>query len=165
MQNGYDLTNYDSIVAHGVVPGIAASSELYLAMYKTGTQKMPQPTATDLTDDQRSLIRRWLNQGARNTTGCGPTTCDTSKYKFSAVIQPILVNYCTGCHGGTTPQGHINLVGYDNVKFQLDNNIDAFVGDVTDPTNWNPMPKNADSLTDCNQQKLLNWINAGYPNN
>jgi hypothetical protein len=60
----FSLTSYDQIVRN-VVPGNAMKSEIYKVISSSwGIQRMPpdQP----LSIDNRSTIRLWIEQGARN---------------------------------------------------------------------------------------------------
>ena len=163
-KDGYAFDSYDSIIAKGLVPGNAATSEVYLALFKTDTSHMPKLTNPDLSDDQRTVIRRWINQGANNTIGCA-SNCDTNHYAYNADIRPLLVNYCNGCHSGSSAQSGVRLDSFSYVKDYLDNDPASFIGDITQDPSYNPMPQYTQSMSACNITKMLKWINAGYPNN
>jgi mono/diheme cytochrome c family protein len=100
------LTNYVPI-SHAVEPGKPYSSKIYKSIISTsGENKMPpdQP----LSVDNRTLIRLWIEQGARLTT-CPDTTGQGSGYVnpyacFSRDILPVLVSRCatSGCHDAAT---------------------------------------------------------------
>jgi len=75
------LTNYNQI-REGVVPGNPNSSELFKAIITTwGENKMPpdQP----LTQDNRTIIRVWIEQGAKETK-CDVTTVSKEMNKISS---------------------------------------------------------------------------------
>ena len=37
-----------------------------------------------------------------STGGTGTTTCDTTTFNYSTVINPMIQTYCVACHGATT---------------------------------------------------------------
>jgi Cytochrome C oxidase, cbb3-type, subunit III len=160
----YKLNSYANIVLKGVVPGNAPVSRLYSVLLETGSSKMPQAGNPDLTVDQKTLIRQWINQGAKNTVNCAPL-CDTLKYKYVADIKPIMDKYCTGCHGGTNVQGSIKFDTYPLLKDQVDNNPDAFWGSIIHDPSYAAMPKYAAQLKACEIKKIEKWIAAGALNN
>jgi hypothetical protein len=112
------LDNYLDI-SHAVVPGNPNSSKVYKAITSTwGENKMPpdQP----LTQDNRTLIRIWIEQGALLTicpeiTDTGGTSSDGNTYVnpracFTRDILPALVSRCgtTGCHDAAShEEGYI----------------------------------------------------------
>lgn len=97
-------------ISHAVEPGKPYSSEIYKAIITTrGENKMPPDQPLSL--DNRTIIRVWIEQGARlttcqDTTGQGgggggyvnPLAC------FSRDILPVLTSRCasTGCHDQIT---------------------------------------------------------------
>lgn len=62
-RGGFDLTNYDGIVA-AVTPGKGADSVLVKSMRKTGPGRMPAGRAP-LPDAQITLIEKWIDGGAK----------------------------------------------------------------------------------------------------
>ena len=86
--------------------------------------------------------------------------CDTSNVRFSTDIMPIIQGNCatTGCHvqGGTGPGIFVNYKGVmDKV------NSGTFEKRVLIDKNMPP----AAPLTDCQQQQIQAWLNAGAHNN
>lgn len=67
---GYILDSYNNIVKKGVIAGNAAGSKIFKVLVKTGSERMPPPPNAALTTAQISLIAKWINEGAKNTTGC-----------------------------------------------------------------------------------------------
>ena len=57
------------------------------------------------TTEQITKLRTWINQGARNNA-CD--RCDTTDYKFSTAIKPLLQNKCQGCHNPASKGGNID---------------------------------------------------------
>jgi len=164
-QEDYVLDNYNNIVRRGIEAGDASDSEIYEVLFENGEDKMPRPPNPDLTPAQKALIGKWINEGAKNTVNCnvGTSGCDITKFNFSADIKPILATNCTGCHGGTAPSGGINLTVYDVVK-QVGLN-GRLVGAITHAPGFQPMPRNANKLSDCKITQIQKWIDAGAQDN
>ena len=161
-QDGYVFDSYANIIKKGILPGNATNSEVYEVLFETGNKKMPQPPNPDLTTEQKSLIGRWINEGAKNTVNCG-SVCDTTKFKYGADISLIIGTYCLGCHSGTAPSGGINMSTYSGV-FTVANN-GRLVNAVSHAPGYSAMPKNAAKLSSCQITQITKWVNAGAPNN
>lgn len=111
-REGFALNTYVNI-SREVTPGKPLSSNLYRAIIGSGgTNRMP-PSAP-LTLDNRTIIRVWIEQGAKLTT-CNDTSGNgiingVTHACYSRDIQPVLSSYCamTGCHDVTThAEGYI----------------------------------------------------------
>jgi hypothetical protein len=87
----------------------------------------------------------------------GITICDTTNTQFAAVINPIIIQHCTSCHGGAAPSAGISLEGYTNVK----NNYTAILNSMNNGT----MPKGSPKLDNCTILKVQTWVNRGAQNN
>lgn len=83
--------------------------------------------------------------------------CDTSVVKYSTSISSTMTNYCTNCHGGTSPSGNISLEGYSNIAKYASASLSAMQAGT--------MPQGASKLDDCTINKLSAWINQGSLNN
>lgn len=112
------LDNYLDI-SNAVSPGKPYSSSVYKAITATsGENKMPPDRPLSL--ENRTLIRIWIEQGAK------PTACpDTSgnngggsyvnpRACFTRDILPVLVSRCgsTGCHDAATHREGYNFTSY-----------------------------------------------------
>ncbi len=162
-EEGYRLDNYGNIVAKGIRPGNAAGSKVYRVLLESGNDRMPPPPNAPLSAEQIGKIADWINQGARNSTGCAPV-CDTSTFTFSGKVRPILQTHCLGCHNGSTSTGgFIDLSTYDGVKEQAD--LEALMGSISHTAGFSAMPKNGAKLSDCKIATIRKWIAAGAPNN
>jgi uncharacterized membrane protein len=161
-QKEYVLDNYNNIISKGLVPGNATNSKIYKVLFETGNDKMPPLPNPDLTAAQKALIGKWINEGARNTTGCG-VVCDSNQFRFAAEVRPILQTHCVGCHSGGTPSGSIDLSTHANVQQQALNG--KLYGAITHTPGFSPMPQNAGKLRDCQIAQVRKWIAAGAPNN
>lgn len=116
-EGGYVFTDYASIMK-AITPGNADKSKAYQAITST-FQLMPPDNA--LPADKRTLIRLWIEQGAKETT-CG-TTGDNGSTKSGTLwacydrdIQPILMSSCavSGCHDATTHKEGYDFSSYSN---------------------------------------------------
>lgn len=157
--DGVRLTNYSQIVQY-VRPGNAANSKLYKVMIETGGDRMPPPPNAAMTPAQLLAVQKWINQGAKNNA-CNE--CDTTDFKYSTAIQPIIQNKCQGCHNPNSLGGGIDLSTYAAVK------VTALNGKLYGSVNWaagySPMPKNANKLPSCEITQIKKWIDAGSLNN
>lgn len=172
-RDGYILDSYDNLFKKdgkterdNIKPGRPEDSELYEVLFETGNDKMPPPGNADLTPDQKNLIARWIREGAKNTIGCN-TSCNPNQFTFAANIQPILQNYCTGCHSGGSPAAGISLTTYAGIKPLTTNGLSSrLYGTVAHLPGFSPMPKGAATkIPDCNIEQLRKWILAGAPDN
>ena len=160
--DGYVLDSYANIIKKGITPGSATNSDVYEVLFETGSKKMPRSPNPDLTTEQKALIGRWINEGAKNTVSCG-TVCDPTKFKYGADISVIINTYCLGCHSGAIPSGAINLSTYSGV-FAIATN-GKLVGAVSHAPGFSRMPKNAAKLSSCQITQITQWVNSGAPNN
>lgn len=161
-QEGYVFDSYTNIIKKGIRPGRASNSDVYEVLFETGSKKMPRPPNPDLTPEQKALIGRWINEGAKNTVNCG-IVCDSSQFKYSTDVSVIVGTYCTGCHSGTAPSGGIDLSTYTGVKNMATSG--RLVGAVSHAPGYSPMPKNANKLSACQITQIRKWVVSGAPNN
>ena len=108
---GLDFSNYAGIMK-AITPGDANKSKAYQAITST-FQLMPPDNA--LPADKRTLIRLWIEQGAKETTcdtngNSGTVKSGTLWSCYDRDIQPILMSSCavSGCHDAAT-----HKEGYD----------------------------------------------------
>jgi hypothetical protein len=91
------------------------------------------------------------------------TTCETANMTFATNIKPILQNFCFGCHGNGLFQNGINFDTYAGVKTVADNG--KLVGAISHASGFVAMPQSAPKLSECNINKIKNWVNSGALNN
>lgn len=159
-KEGYNLTNYTSIIREGIVPGNANESKLY-RVTSGGEDRMPPSPYPQLTQAQRDTLAKWINEGAKNTTKCN-CSCDTTQFAFASTIKPIIDNYCLGCHSTSSPGGGIDLSSYTNVKTVATNG--RLVGSVKQSPGFSAMPKGS-KLSECQIKQIEKWVSAGALNN
>jgi hypothetical protein len=161
-EEGYVFDSYDGIMK-GIEPGDPQHSEIFEAITEDNKDKrMPQPPNAPLTQQQIDLIERWINEGAQNTTNCSDA-CDASLFTYSGAVRPILDLHCIGCHNNTVQNGGVNLTTYTGVQTVAND------GRLEGVINWSPgypaMPFNGQKLSECNITQIMQWIEAGAPNN
>lgn len=172
---GYVLNSYDNLFkkegktnSNNIRPGNAASSDLYEVLFESGSKKMPPPGNADLTLEQKNLIARWINEGAKNTTGC-TTSCDSNvaSVSFKTHVQPILQNYCTGCHSGSAPAGGVNLTAYAFIQpLAAGGTNSKLYGVIAHLPGFSPMPKGSvNTIPGCEIALIRKWGAAGALNN
>jgi hypothetical protein len=158
-EEGYVLDSYASIIRKGLSPGNANNSKIYKVLLETGEDLMPP--GAPLTKAQKDSIAAWINQGAKNTVNCN-CSCNATKFTYAAIIQPIILNNCVGCHKAGALSGNIDLSTYATVKTQASNG--KLVGSITHSAGFVAMPIGA-KLSDCQIGQIKNWIADGALNN
>ncbi len=117
-EEDYVLDSYGAIVSKGIVPGNAGESELYKVLFASGEDQMP-PSGY-IPESQRTLIRVWIEQGAKNSS-CVPG--DTTKpgdegICFETEVFPLIVSNCaqSGCHDAQTHEEGLNFTTYSGIR-------------------------------------------------
>jgi hypothetical protein len=90
-------------------------------------------------------------------------SCDTSKVTFVLTIKPILVNNCVECHSGLNPAGGLNYATYPDVT-AVATSV-RLLGALKHLPGFQPMPRFAPKLPDCEILKIEKWVNEGALNN
>ncbi len=94
------------------------------------------------------------------------TICDPQEASFSKDIHPILKNRCTKCHGGSTPEVGLNYETYEGVLTVIsagkpeNSPLYGAVSHTFGPK----MPFQETQLSDCQIEKIKNWILNGAKN-
>lgn len=156
--DGYELTNYNTILSEGIVKGNAGKSDIYEEIVDG---EMPPPGYPKLSNEEINLLKQWINSGAKNGTNCPSTGCDTAQFAFSAQIQPMLNKYCVGCHNSNNASMNVNLSNHAGAKAAIGQGLLRSL----DHTGYYPMPKGGSKLSPCEISQVSNWIQAGAPNN
>ena len=154
------LDSYEHVMQE-VKPGKPNKSELYEAITDGEDDIMPPPPYARLKAEEISLIRQWIEQGAKNTNCTGP--CDPDRSSFAAEVYPLMQSYCIGCHNDTQPLGNVNLKDYAAIKPYADNGM--LMGSIEHLEGYSPMPPGSNKLTDCQIAQLQKWIDEGAQNN
>lgn len=157
-KEGINLTTYSGVMRE-VNSGNAAKSSLYKSMIETGKDRMPPAPASAFTSTQLAQVRTWINQGARNN-GC--SSCDSTSFKFTANIKPIIADKCQGCHNPNSLGGGIDLSSYTAIKASAASG--KLYGSITWASGFSKMPQ-VGKLPTCEISQIKKWIDAGSLNN
>lgn len=160
-KNEVVLTNYENI-RKGISPRHPLNSEYYTKISGSNPE-MPQSPYPKLSYTELTIIKKWINDGAPNTSGC--KSCDSNAYTYSGRISTIMNSWCTGCHNGKISGTPYDLTNYNGVVSAVVALNDPLLGSVKHSAGFSQMPKNAGSISDCDIAAIQSWIKAGYPNN
>jgi hypothetical protein len=171
-EEGFLAADYQSIV-ESVIPGDPRGSALYNVVTDINSENM-MPPDLPLTLEQRTLIRVWIEQGARETTCTGNNTSgggnNTDSICFVQDILPMILSSCgtTGCHDEITREEGYVLTDYasilsDGVK-PFDANDSKIFEAVTDDGDDRMPPSPRPPLTTAQISALRTWINDGALN-
>ena len=154
------LISYSTIMCCGYVkPGNANGSDMYEKITEPDPlDRMPPPPTPSLTQEQINLIKKWIDQGAKDNY-C--TSCDTTAFKFGADIWPIIESSCKGCHSGATPAKGVLLTNYTEVNAIV---LDGRLINVLYATNGFKQMPTSGKLNSCKLTKINKWIANGAPN-
>jgi mono/diheme cytochrome c family protein len=155
------LDNYQNIMNTGKVkPGNPNGSDLYEVLTETDPDKrMPPPPASALSAEQIELIRKWIQQGAKNNSCDG---CDTAAVTFSNHVLPTVKQFCQSCHGSTVQNGGVKLTTHAEVVSAVTTR--NLVENINHAPGFKAMPPGA-KLPKCEIRKVEIWVDAGMPNN
>jgi hypothetical protein len=159
---GYILDSYNNIVKKGIVPGSASKSKLYEVLFKSGSDRMPQPPNPALTAAQTALIAQWINEGAKNTTNCNTAVCDTANVTYQKSVWPIVQTNCLGCHNSSLANGGYNFSTYAGLKSSVDKA--RLLGSINYQAGFSGMPQGS-RLNTCQVATIRKWVQAGALNN
>ena len=112
------------------------------------------------------------NEEAENKISAVPGgsvgTCDTIYMRYKTDIQPILQANCVRCHNDTIANRNVRLNTYEGVKQQADrtrNNLSVLLGVITHTTGFAPMPRGRPKLSECEINKIKDWVSWKALNN
>ena len=170
-ETGYVFTDYSSIMK-SITPGNASKSKAYQSI--TSTLKL-MPPDNALPINKRTLIRLWIEQGAKETT-CGTsgtvivpvTKSGTTWACYGRDIDPIIANSCAvaGCHLGATQEEAIDLSSYSQVLAAIQPGNPAasriYSAVTSSPGTEHFMPKYPYSpLSKAARDTIYSWIKRG----
>lgn len=162
-EKGYVFTGYITITQKKFEPGSPDECELYEAITEDDEDKiMPPPPNQPLSASQIDLIRRWIKEGAPNSTGCS-SGCDTAVFTYSAVIQPVMNTYCRGCHNTAIANGGFNFETYNGVLNAVA--AGSLLPAIRHESGYTAMPQGGNKLPDCRIRQFEKWVASGAPNN
>lgn len=163
-QEGYVLDSYANIMKKGIKPFNPNNSKIYEAITENDDDddRMPLPPNPRLSAAQIAIIKKWINEGAINTTNCG-NACDSTVFSYSQGVRTILETNCYGCHNNATANAGINLTTHAGARSAALSG--RLLGAITHANGFKPMPMGSNKLDDCNIAKVRQWVIAGAPNN
>lgn len=154
------LTSYEYVMTTGKIKlANPASSKIY-----SNLGSMPPSPRPKLTNDQKALILKWIQQGGQNLH-CSDGSCDTSSVKYATSVKPLIDFKCKGCHGPVSPGGGFRLTNYAETKIQADNG--KLWGAINHAAGFKPMPYpiGNSKLEACELAKIQIWLAQGAPDN
>jgi hypothetical protein len=159
-QSGEDelisLTNYQEIKSNinGIINAIS------------GAREDPMPPDKPLKSQDKTMIIKWFNEGAKNNS-CSNLTCDTANtVTYSKQVDPIIQLYCVKCHLAPTATNYnVDLSSPDKVRqvaqtmvaSPANGTVSRLVGVIEGMQGFKPMPK-GNSLDQCSKRTLELWI-------
>jgi mono/diheme cytochrome c family protein len=160
------LTNYSNIIQSGqIIAGNPGDSELFEKITESRLDKrMPPPPTSALSTAQIALVRKWIQQGAKNNrcdNNAGP--CDTSNLSYAIHIVPLFQGNCTGCHNNNLSSGGVNLATHAQTVVAATSG--RLLGALKHSSGFVAMPLGGSRLDSCSIAKVELWIQKGLPNN
>ena len=152
-ESDYIFTDYVHIM-EAVTPGDPMNSPAYTSLISASGEEGIMPPDQPLSEQNRTLIRVWIEQGALNES-CVQLECDTvSVMTYPVHVWPVIELNCTGCHSGASPSGGIPLTNYCEVAIQSANG--KLTGVLRDGTY--PLMPPSGSLPECEIRQIELWV-------
>lgn len=154
---------YNLMKTIDVNPSNADKSELHKVITDNGDDLMP-PTNSGfvLTQTQKDIIKKWINQGAKNIECSNYVYCDSFSFKYSTNVKPLLDESCVSCHSTGNTTG-TTLDNYADLKTSVDNG--SFLKSIKHISGTSAMPQGQAKWDDCKIAIIEKWINDGTQNN
>ncbi|NTU64980.1 MAG: hypothetical protein HGB05_16665 [Chloroflexi bacterium] len=149
----------------------------------TSTQVATPTTASNPTAPAATVTRAATSTSAAATptnqaapvetpvaTATAPAAEPTAGSSFSGAVLPIFKQVCGKCHGGDKVEEGLNLLSHADVMRGSDNGPIVVPGDAANSllaqqVESGEMPKRGPRLLPKQIQAIVEWINAGAPNN
>ncbi len=170
-ESRYVFTTYQGIL-EAVKPGDPSGSPAYTSLTNIWGEGM-MPPDQPLSQENRTLIRLWIQQGARYTT-C-PDTSGQGSYVnpracFDRDILPVLLSSCaiSNCHDNVTAAEGYRFTSYANTLqavtagYPLSSELYEKLVE-SDPSERMPPPPYS-PLPDYQIDSIYSWISYGAPN-
>jgi hypothetical protein len=161
-QEGIVFDSYETFFYKGFVPGNAAKSQVYNAIIRSTSRRMPPITTYPLDSQQIHTIKTWVDQGMPENA-C-KQEIDTTRFRFKNNIYPIIKNNCFGCHNDKSEhQNTIRLQTYEQVRMYALNG--QLLGSIRHKSGYKPMPENGAAIDEKYIRIIEKWVNNGALNN
>jgi len=156
--------SYSAIKNRFVTTGSTSSTKLTNAISEMQGQNVSGYIAP--TTDQINTLKKWITQGAKNNACTG---CDTTKFTYAAIINPMITTYCVGCHPSPGSGSIPNLSTLTAIQNEVKNYPGRLIGSLERTAPYNTaaqaMPQGGAKLPDCYIKQVKKWVDAGMPNN
>jgi len=179
-KGGYSFNDYTSVMK-AITPYNAQKSKAYKAITGKGFIQL-MPPAGALSQNERILIRVWIDQGAEQTTctttGVVISKSPADKVCFQRDILPVLISSCgisatattAGCHDQVTHKEGYIVTSYASVMSNMVNagsptTSKLYTSISGSPSSENFMPPQPyAALTKAVKDSIFNWIKNGALN-
>lgn len=173
-KGGLVLNDYPSIFK-SVTPFNAQKSKSYLAITGKGFSQLMPPDGA-LSENERILIRVWIDQGAKNTVCTIPASVDNTGGNggtkvagsgfpvcFQRDILPVLLSSCgtVGCHDQKTHAEGYTITSYASVMTKLVKAGSPGTSKLYTSIANNSMPRGLKPLDKSVKDSIYNWIKNG----
>lgn len=161
---GLNLSTYNGVM-NIVKPNNPGGSKIIEVVTTTKVKdKMPPVGNTPLTNEQVSLLTKWISEGATNQTCTQDTgSCVVGVVSYVSNVSKIMATNCIGCHSGSNVSGGFDLSNYAGVKACAASG--KLYNSILQNGQASAMPKGGAKLATCDISKIKSWIDAGTPNN
>lgn len=89
--------------------------------------------------------------------------CDTGEATYQLTVKAILASNCTECHSSANPSGGLNFESYSGTfTAAIDGRL---LGAIKHLDGFEPMPRFAPKLPECEIGKIEKWVNDGAADN
>jgi hypothetical protein len=143
--------------------GISANNvngSKYFTVITNGS--MPPNGSAKMGAAQIAIIKKWIGEGARNST-CVSNVCDSTQITYNNGLSQLFANNCNGCHGVAPGSGNVVLSDYASAKsagINLKTNFLSAINFTSTATkNMPPSGK----MSTCQITQITKWINNGCP--
>ncbi|MEQ1623156.1 MAG: putative Ig domain-containing protein [Sediminibacterium sp.] len=147
-----------------IMKGISANKPNSSKYFKVITDgSMPPNGSAKLSTVQIDIIKKWINEGAKNST-CASTVCDSTQITYNNGLSQLFATNCNGCHGVAPGAGNVVLSDYASAKAAGINMKTNFLSAInfTATTASKNMPPSG-KMTNCQILQITKWINNGCP--
>lgn len=87
--------------------------------------------------------------------------CESSEMSYQSDIAPIIATHCLVCHSASANLGNITLESHSDLKQVVESG--RLLGAIKHLPGFAPMPQVGEKLSDCNLEKISNWVEDGAP--
>jgi hypothetical protein len=99
----------------------------------------------------------------------GEELCDTTLLSFALDISPIVVDHCSGCHGGTSTSAAsagLLLVSYSQIQSSAtDLSLSGMINRISRLQGDPLMMPSSYRIPQCQIDKIIAWVDQGALNN